>query len=101
MSEANSVLIRATIGDNLTCSFPEGNVVASSKGRVRFENFTKLEAEVRFKGVAPIRVTHEEAVLFELEQLSGSGEHPFTIHEVKDGQAGDTIYGEGTVIIDA
>ncbi|MCC5880209.1 MAG: hypothetical protein JJU03_09995 [Idiomarina sp.] len=100
MSEAKSVLVRVTIGDNLTCSFPDGNVVSSSKGRVRFENFTNLEAEVRFDTADAFRVTHDEAIVFEVSKLGNAGEHPFTVHEVVDGQADDTISGEGVIKID-
>lgn len=99
MSNEMSVLVRVTIGDNLTCSFPEGNELASEKGRVRFENFTQLEAEVRFKNAEPFRVTHDEAVVFQVSELGGKGEHPFTVHEVKDGSADDTIMGEGAIFI--
>lgn len=100
MSEAKSVLVRVTIGDNLTCSFPDGNVVGSKKGRVRFENFTRLEAEIRFDSAEPFRVTHDEAVVFEVNKLGTVGEHPFTVHEVKDGKADDTIMGEGGIHIE-
>jgi hypothetical protein len=103
MSEAKSVLIRVTIGDNLTCSFPEGNEVASMKGRVRFENFTQIKAEVRFKSIEKrLHVTHDEAVVFAVSELGAPGKHEFTVHEVvADGETDDTVYGEGAIVIDA
>lgn len=101
MSSATSVSVRVTIGDNLTCSFPEGNVLTTLKGRIRFENFTQLEVEVRFDGITAFRVTHDEAKVFDAAQLGSVGEYPFTVHEVKNGQADDTIMGEGAIIIKA
>lgn len=100
MSDTKSVLVRVTIGDNLTCSFPDGNVVGSVKGRVRFENFTMLEAEIRFDNAEPFRVTHDEAVVFDTSKLHTIGEHLFTVHEVTDGKADDTILGEGAIHIE-
>lgn len=102
MSGTKSVLVRVTIGDNLTCSFPDGNVVGSLKGRVRFENFTMIGAEVRFENGERFQVNSDEAVLFEVEKLNGVGEHPFTVHEVKDsGEVDETIQGGGEIFIDA
>lgn len=100
MSDTKSVLVRVTIGDNLTCTFPDGNVVGSVKGRVRFENFNMTEAEVRFDNAEPFRVSNDEAVVFDISKLHTIGEHPFTIHEVTDGEADDTILGEGAIHIE-
>lgn len=102
MSEPKSVLVRATIGDNLTCSFPEGNEVASFNGRVRFENFTNLTAEIRFAGLERrFHVTHDEPVVFKVSELGTPGKHEFTIHEVtSEGHTDDTIKGEGAIVID-
>lgn len=101
MSEAKAVLVRATIGDNLTCSFPEGNEVASlDKGEVRFENVTNLPAEVRFKSPPRnLRVGPGEAETFETKDLGEPGTFDFTVHEVIDGETDDTVYGEGSVIV--
>ncbi|MGX5914993.1 hypothetical protein ACR0ST_09700 [Aliidiomarina sp. Khilg15.8] len=101
MTEAKAVLVRVTIGDNLTCSFPEGNEVASlENGEVRFENFTNLTAEVRFKSPPRnLRVEPEGATAFETKDLGDPGTFRFTIHEVIDGDADDTVYGEGSIIV--
>lgn len=103
MSEAKAVLVRVTIGDNLTCSFPEGNEVASlDNGEVRFENITNLTAEVRF--VSPprsLRVGPAEATGFETKELESPGTFDFTVHEVIDGKTDETVYGEGSIIIRA
>lgn len=102
MSEKKAVLVRVTIGDNLTCSFPEGNIVGSLLGRVRFENFTMIGAEIRFENGERFQVPSDEAVLFEVEKLNGVGEHPFTVHEIKDsGEVDETIQGDGEIVIDA
>lgn len=100
MSDNTSVLVRVTIGDNLTCSFPEGNILPTQDGRVRFENFTVLEAEVRFDTAKSFRVTHDEAVVFHASELGNAGEHRFTVHEVQDGHVDDTVSGEGAIIIE-
>lgn len=103
MSEPKSVLVRVTIGDNLTCSFPEGNEVASMNGRVRFENFTKLKAEVRFNELERrFHVTRDEPVVFKVAEFGSAGKHEFTIHEVtSEGHTDETIKGEGAIVIDA
>lgn len=102
MSEPQSVLVRVTIGDNLTCSFPDGNEVPSLKGRARFENFTRLSAEVHFADSDEIiELGGEEAKVFDLQQLKRPGEHKFTVHEVKDGKADSTVSGEGAIIVRA
>ncbi|RUO27888.1 hypothetical protein CWE12_13205 [Aliidiomarina sedimenti] len=102
MSDKKSVLVRATIGDNMTVSFPDGNVVASMKGRVRFENFTNLKVEVRFEDLERrFHVTHDEAVEFKVEELKTSGKHEFTLHEVtSEGHTDDTVYGEGAIVVE-
>jgi hypothetical protein len=101
MSEAKAVLVRVTIGDNLTCSFPEGSEVASlSNGEVRFENITNLTAEVRFKSPPrTLRVGPSAATAFETKDLDEAGTFDFTIHEVIDGEADDTVYGEGSITV--
>lgn len=100
MSEGMSAIVRVTIGDNLTCSFPEGNVMSTTQGRVRFENFTDLEVEIRFDTAEPFRVTHDEAVVFAVSELGSGGDHPFTVHEVIDGQVSDEVKDKGGIIID-
>ena len=100
MSEGMSAIVRVTIGDNLTCSFPEGNVMSTTQGRVRFENFTDLEVEIRFDTAEPFRVTHDAAVVFAVSELGSGGDHPFTVHEVIDGQVSDEVKDKGGIIID-
>lgn len=103
MSEAKAVLVRVTIGDNLTCSFTEGNEVASlENGEVRFENVTNLNAEVRFQSPPrTLRVGPNEATAFETKELGHPGTFDFTIHEVIDGKTDETVYGEGSIIVRA
>lgn len=100
MSEMQSVLLRVTIGDNLTCSMPDGNEVTTIKGQVRFENFTNLSAEVHFQESGTvIELGSEEAKVFDLKELQKPGDHKFTVHEVKEGEVDATVYGEGAIII--
>ena len=100
MSEGMSAIVRVTIGDGLTCSYPEGNVLSTTQGRIRFENFSDLEAEVRFDTAEPFRVTHDKAVVFAITELGSGGDHPFTVHEVINGQADDEVKDKGGIIID-
>lgn len=102
MSEQKSVLVRAIVGDNLTVSFPDGNIVGSTKGRVRFENVTTLKIEVRFADLERrFHVTHDEAVLFNVAELGGPGTYKFTLHEVDSpGHTDDTVFGEGQIEIE-
>ena len=88
MSEGMSAIVRVTIGDGLTCSYPEGNVLSTTQGRVRFDS------------AEPFRVTHDKAVVFAITELGSGGDHPFTVHEVINGQADDEVKDKGGIIID-